>query len=449
MHGNVPDNFKKLFSSTARDHPNQILLQTSAIMGPADEPNSKIPAGWTYFGQYVDHDLTFDRQDGTNARTPIFDLDSLYGKGPGSAEHGSQFEGTNGSETFKIGNSGNPEGDLIRAADFKAVIPDPRNDENVIIASLQLLFQKLHNFLVVSEGLSFGDAKKAVLWHYQAVVFTDFLPRIVGDQIVQEILQNGRKIFTASQISDVFMPTEYSGACYRFGHSMVRSRYSFNDIFNDARSNPNLFFDFPGGRPVSGGHQITDIWTHQGPSVQAGGYQSLLRFFDPTILDPLRDADNFSGKIDTKLPDVLFNLEVPTGETNILALRNLQSGQRLQLPNGQQVVAALQNLGLAVTPLLPEEIIDTGAPTEISTNTPLWFYVLKEAEIQEKGETLGRTGGFIVAETIIGLLQSDPSSVVNKTSNWPFKIGDQNSDAVSMVDVIKYVNSKDDANIVI
>jgi hypothetical protein len=436
LHGNVPDNFKKLIDKKATIHKNEILLQIANIMGPSDDGNKKIPAGWTYFGQYVDHDLTFDKEDGVNTRTPIFDLDSLYGKGPNSSEHGNQFEGNSGKELFKIGNSENADADLIRNSSFVAQVPDPRNDENIIIASIQLLFQKFHNKLINEKGLNFNDAKKTVLWHYQSIVKNEFLPKIIGKERVKSIEVKGRKVFTANKIEDVFMPLEYSGACYRFGHSMVRERYSFNDFFNDTNSNDNLFFGFPQGRRPNGGHQITEIWSLQGNG------NSLLRFFDPSILNPILDADNFSGKIDSKLPSVLFNLEVSPGQNNVLAHRHLLSGQRLELPNGQQAVKALQDLGLNITKLTETEILGNNAPNEIAENTPLWYYILKEAEVQTKGETLGDVGGTIVGETIIGLLESDKTSLLNKTSEWPFKLGNVNNDIVSIIDILEFIEDE-------
>ncbi|MEH0157365.1 peroxidase family protein [Limibacter armeniacum] len=432
-HGQVPNDFKKLINLKAQEHPNEVFLAMASIMGPADEPNVETPSGWTYFGQFVDHDITFDKGEGINARTPIFDLDSLYGNGPGSQEHSNLYEGDEGKETFIVGNERNPEGDLQRDENFKAMIPDPRNDENIIVASLQLLFQRFHNKLINKEDLSFQDAKKTVLKDYQFVVLNEFLPLIIGKERVESIISNGRKLFIASDLSEVFMPLEFAGACYRFGHSMVRDRYSFNDTFNNSFSNPRLFFDFPGGRPVDGGHQITDIWTLQGNG------NTLMRFFDPTILRPLVDADNFAGKIDTKLPPVLFNLEVAPRENNILAHRNLISGQRFELPNGQQVATALIDLGIEVTRLSQEDILENEAPSAIANNTPLWYYILKEAEKQHSGKHLGDVGGTIVGETIIGLLQADPNSIMNDNSESPFNIP-TDEEKLSIKDIIKYVS---------
>jgi hypothetical protein len=151
-HGSVSNDFRKLVDKVAPHISDEELLQLSQLMGPADEANPSIPAGYTYFGQFVDHDITFTAQDGVNARTPIFDLDSLYGDGPNSDAHGHLYKTVqNANFIFKIGNPGTPDnpgnldGDLLRNKKFVAQIPDPRNDENIVIASIQLLFQKFHN----------------------------------------------------------------------------------------------------------------------------------------------------------------------------------------------------------------------------------------------------------------------------------------------------------------
>src|SRR5712691_2777689 len=77
----------------------------------------RLPAGYTYFGQFVDHDITFDpvssltRQNDPNAlvdfRTPKFDLDSLYGRGP--ADQPYLYEGDGLHRALGRSLSGNPE----------------------------------------------------------------------------------------------------------------------------------------------------------------------------------------------------------------------------------------------------------------------------------------------------------------------------------------------------
>jgi hypothetical protein len=439
QHGTVGGDFRKLVAETASVHSGKDMLTLAQLMGPADEANHEIPSGYTFFGQFVDQDITFSSQEGVNAHTPLFDLDSLYGDGPDSKRHGDQYETTpSGEAVFKIGNDANEFGDLFRDDNFMAKIPDPRNDENIIIASLHLLFQKFHNKLVNDYGLSFVEARQTVIWHYQSVVLNDFLPKIIGDELEIQILSHGRKIYLPKSRKDLFIPAEFSGACYRFWHSMVRQRYSFNHTFFHTDSNPNLFFGFPGGRPPGGGHQITRIWSLQ------GGNNTLHHFFDPGRLTPPNDADNYSGKIDTSLPQVLFNFEVEEGGNNVLAHRNLITGQKLELPNGQQTVEYLKSSGYRVDVLSSSEIKIPGIPMEMIGNTPLWYYTLREAEVREGGAKLGALGGIIVGETLIGLLQEDCNSFIhpdNSSVEWKFSIPGVQQKQVSMLNILDFVSA--------
>ena len=473
MHGKGTTEFIKLIDKVAPEHQGDVLLKLAASMGPADDPNPKVPAGWTYFGQFVDHDITKNTEEDKNSRTPFFDLDSVYGDGPDRpgkpSQHGAFFTGEIEMETFKIGHegnerhTGNKDGDLNRNSEFVAQIPEARNDENIIIASLQLLFQKFHNKLINEEGLSFAIAKRIVQWHYQSIVRNDYLPKIVGEDRIKKILDNGHKVYNPTTVAAALMPTEYAGACFRFGHSMVREEYNFNDVFSNTPSNPNLFWGFPDGKPIEAlqndpsidptevetdltrviaDHQITEIWSLQGNG------NTLLRFFDPNFVNTRRNpADNLSGKFDTKLASILFNIEVKKGQNNVLAHMNLLSGQRLNLPNGQQTVAALKSKGVVgITELTRGQILNTGAPEAIGNNTPLWYYVLKEAEVQKNGETLGDVGGTIVAETILALLKLDVTSFEHSSLPWEVNLSTSETKEITMVELINYVSKDPVAN---
>ena len=232
----------------------------------------RLPAGYTYFGQFVDHDITFDpvssltRQNDPDAltdfRTPRFDLDSLYGAGPASQPYLYEADGVR----LRLAPDGN---DLQRNGDGgRALIGDPRNDENIIVSQLQVVFIKFHNAVVRtlekdSPKLGCDDlfklAQQTVRWHYQWVVIHDFLPRIVGDaviaahgerevtnRVVDDILRreayasgdlpgaNGPAIVKPNLLffdwkEQPFMPVEFSVAAYRFGHSMARPSYLIRD----------------------------------------------------------------------------------------------------------------------------------------------------------------------------------------------------------------------------
>ena len=72
---------------------------------------------------------------------------------------------------------------------------------------------------------------------------------------------------------------------------------------------------------------------------------------------------------------------------------------------------------MGVEPLTPLNVGDL-EPFGLERSTPLWYYVLKEAELREDGARLGPVGGRIVAETLIGLLELDPESFLQMQPDW-------------------------------
>lgn len=229
-----------------------------------DGDNKKVPQGFTYLGQFVDHDITFDPtslqetlvdpQALRNFRTPMLDLDSLYGSGPvvhpflyarGVPNEEARFEIGVTKSTPGGGDATVPPSlphDLPRGPQRFAIIGDPRNDENLAVAQLHLAFLKFHNKVV--DGLTdgsipresplrksiFEEARDLVIWHYQWIVLYDFLGRILDRNVLQDILTNGRRFYLPKG-EDAFMPVEFSVAAYRLGHSMVRNSYDYNRVF--------------------------------------------------------------------------------------------------------------------------------------------------------------------------------------------------------------------------
>ncbi|HEX8401977.1 MAG TPA: heme peroxidase family protein [Allosphingosinicella sp.] len=395
--------------------------------GPPDAPagdNDAIPVGYTYFGQFVDHDITFDPASSLskqndpdrliNFRTSRYDLDSLYGEGPDD-EPFMYDQHPNRRGEFLIGKGRSPqEDDLPRNEQDTALTGDPRNDENIILAQLQLVFLKLHNSLLrrvkAEEGLTnreaFTRAQTLVRWHYQWVVLFDFLPRICGRDVVDELLKpagEGRPGFRIDlklyKFRDApFMPVEFSAAAYRFGHSQIRHRYDLNrvvsgvPIFLPPESRPGELADLRGFRRLPG------MWT-----------LDWRRFLE---IDG--GVPQMTRRIDTRLSRALSS--IPAGPDpargSRLAELNLLRGFRLGLPSGQAVARAMGEKPISNADLkLGNEIAGSEAP--------LWYYVLKEAELQgDGGRRLGRVGGRIVAETFLGLAKADPSCFLNVDPAW-------------------------------
>ena len=400
-----------------------------------DNPN--IAAGITYLGQFIDHDLTFDpasrlqRQNDPDAlhnfRTPRFDLDSVYGRGPDDEPFLYEPDGIK----FRIGENAAGQDDLPRTAPDgtprRALIGDPRNDENVIVSQLHLAFLKYHNRVVedlqakgLPEGRLFEEARRIVRWHYQWLVINSFLRTTVGFVPVDDILQMDHiKVGTQSGTRDIairkvdlkffhwdnrpFIPVEFSVAAYRFGHSLVRPEYELNDtappdipIF---APNPGPLGDLRGFRELPEEFQIE--WH---------------RFFKfPGTPEELQRA----RLIDTKLAIGLKKLpkSVVDKPPVSLAERNLKRGKALGLPSGQAVARRMglpDDLVLGGDSLgLPDDLKDT-----FGERTPLWYYILREAGELQAGQCLGPVGGRIVAEVFLGLLQGDPFSYLRVQPNW-------------------------------
>ena len=132
----------------------------------------------------------------------------------------------------------------------------------------------------------------------------------------------------------------------------------------------------------------------------------------PSSVSPGSKATSRPNKrIDTKLSTPLFDLPLGTifsGEPpTSLAERNLLRHLTWRLPSGQSIAAALGAPVLGATPLFRSSF---SIRPSFAESTPLWYYVLREADVLADGKHLGPAGGRIVAEVFLGLLRSDPDS---------------------------------------
>jgi hypothetical protein len=475
--------FGRLFDASATTFPEHALTELARNMvAEFDEPKdgtdpeeSGIPALYTYFGQFIDHDLTFDPQPNfkkikdekavVDFRTPAFDLDNVYGRGRDDQPF--MYDGDKFLRGVPI-LGGEPNGedarDLPRNSMGRALIGDPRNDENSIVSQLQGLFHRIHNRAVDESGAPsdakrFNDTQRVVRDHYQYVVMNDFLPKIVSDEVLRTLKKpNGNwdakklTLFKQNELDYPFMPVEFSVAAYRLGHSMVRPGYRLNDgtleaIFPVHR---NIGHNFPQG--LTGFRPLITDWAID-----------WARFIDIDERDYGPDPDKtkdpgprqihemfrrlqFAYRIDTSLVDPLGSLP-PSVAANpaSLALRNLQRGEQFRLPTGQEIaermgIKPLEDkdilIGKAVDkvpkdekPAFPITNIGGGA---FERACPLWAYILAEAahqkvqmDVPAKGSPgkvwtpqLGPVGGRIVAETFLALLNADKKSFLHDKTDW-------------------------------
>ena len=232
-----------------------VKLITEPALSAKNPNNTTLTAGFTFLGQFLDHDMTFDPTSNlerhsypehiSNFRTPSLSLDNLYGAGPGASPHLYDQSAAGQGIKFLLEATGTAgKFDVPRNSQGVALIGDPRNDENLIVSQLQVAFLKFHNACVdhvktkiklTKPDEIFAEAQRLVRWHYQWIIVHEFLRKTCGADVVADVLENGRKFYKWH--NEPYIPVEFSVAAYRFGHSQVRPSYRANFTGN------------PGGQP--------------------------------------------------------------------------------------------------------------------------------------------------------------------------------------------------------
>jgi len=426
--------FGRMFPELARARFGDTLVQEQAVMqaiaetmvkkdagADIDEPepvdeNAKIPAAYTYSGQFIDHDITFDpasdldRDNDPGAtedfRTARLDLDSVYGRGPADQpylynpnltikmgpDRTPKYLKDAGSKRFDVQRSQLDLSGEVKPADQdcpRAMIGDKRNDENNIVVQIHALWQRFHNRIMVDlakpnidkdnprDGITglgaFNTAQRMVRWHYQWVVMHDFVRRIVGDATFETVYNDGKpdlQFYRPESARYPFMPVEFSVAAYRFGHSMVRPSYSLSGAIPHQKTGKLArlpIFDMPfscdsvsslnGFRPLPGEWGID--WSFFLPGVNSKLPPDTKELPFSKFVRPQP-----SYRIDTLLVDPLANLPDQRNEKNVarrsLPVLNLLRGVALGLPSGQAVARRM-----GIEPLTDKQLwLDAGNLTD-------------------------------------------------------------------------------------
>lgn len=399
------------------------LTELANGMGRDAVENGPAEAGMTFLGQFVDHDVTLDATSALgsridparipNVRTPALDLDCVYGAGPEASPH---LYGGGAAEKFLVfGRNENPL-DLARTCAGKALIGDPRNDENIVVAQIQGLFIRLHNILMTyrqkggdtakdikscaMEGMEphvwhdhvvpsledFEHVRRFIRLHYQWVVWNEMLPSFVD----QGCLKAAAKGDLLDPMAPV-MPVEFTGAAYRFGHATTQFEYAMQRGADPKGLFATLGF---GPRPVEGNMHFDMMF-----SMRDAGDPQLARPVGTGLGLPLLNLPFVHNEIELKDIDITLDL----AQSRNLALRNMvRDRYTYELISGQK---AAEYFGISQRPDIPKALKDAGF-----TKTPLWFYSLQEAEEFGHGRLTG-VGGNLVAAVFANLLKRDTSSV--------------------------------------
>jgi Animal haem peroxidase len=383
-----------------------------------DDADSRVAAVWPFFGQFIAHDITADRSplghradpaQVRNFRVPKANLEGVYGAGP----MGSPYLYSKDDPAKLLLSS--TASDVPRNHEGIALIGDPRNDVHLFVSQMSVAFIKLHNRLVdrlrhddVAEPDVFEEARRAASWHYQHVILREYLPGLIGAQLTAELLDDGPQLYRAER--DPYIPFEFADAAYRYGHAQIRDRYQVNERFGPCP----VFPDLMGFGPVPPEHTVD--WALQ---IDVEGHAPAQR----------------AKRIDSRLPAPLIALPTqvsgsePGTDYASLANRDLQRGQAVGLASGEAIAHRL-----AVPALSVEQVglAERGWEGE----TPLWFYILKEAEALHDGDRLGPVGGRIVGEVLVGIIDADPESFRSVDPDWTPTLPARRAGAFGLADIL-------------
>lgn len=452
-------------NQTAAEEIAALLGGPGGIMHDAedDSGNSEIPAAYTFFAQFVDHDITLDAgselhgealdedalRELPNLRSASLDLDSVYGFGPDVSPH--LYDPNQRGRLLvssQVNGVENPN-DVPRRADGHALLGDPRNDENLFLSQLHLLFLRFHNRLLIEHD--FEEAQRQARYHYQHLVLRDFLRRICDEGVydfarplieANANLPQGQREYPffhealIDEVDRVQMPVEFAAAAYRFGHSMVRSQYPINadypaiEIFDER-------FGTLGFRQVP--PELTVDW------------RFLLDVEDHHPYANSKAIDHLLADELIRLPDPVVGRNAPQND-RALAFRNLLRGYVLGLPSGQQVEAALaaqdypgtdpendEYEDIRLGEILAGANLDAEILEQLEQHTPLFLYLMREAGVRGGGNRLGPVGSAILME-VFGAMLVSGDTFLRVDGGAPDPNIARNGD-LTLADIVRYVST--------
>lgn len=410
--------------------------------GGPESPN--LPAAFTFVGQFVDHDLTmnavnlFEVQTGNipDNASPLIDLDSVYGP-RSTLDTVTPKQLFHPDGRFRLKDHGSYH-DLERDAMGNAYISDKRNDENQMVLQVHLLVMRTHNTLIEG-GLNLKEAYKETLFNWQSVLLTDYLSQVLDQEVYDDQrvqidkpdFGNFRYKPYLDLTNDRYiarMPHEF-GIGFRFGHSQLRSKYQLQDA-------GRVFPLFDNALTSAGGPKVNTFADMRGSQVLPP---------DKVIDWPFFAGGAFkSNAIDSKVTPVVADLPESAIPDDIkyignLVHRNLIRSRQVGLCAGEDLAElyGYHRDHLPISVIEPDPAARHLYHQGNDFRTPLWYYLLKEAEHAETAteSRLGKVGSHLVGEVILGAIKWARESVLNEPG-WTSTI--TNSRDVKLLDLAEF-----------
>jgi hypothetical protein len=438
-----------------------------------DEELTGIEAGQTYMGQFIAHEIVGSPQNNQIRMhiSPGLNLKSLYGD-----EYAHAFFNANGHFILGYANGSNVYGsDLLRDDNGTAMIPEFRNDENIIISQFHLLWQKIHNAIIdhlreqsaVQIQDYFNFTKNVVVTLFHKLVKEDFLKQVIMSEIYDYYFRKGTDeassfIFANQPLQK--MPIEFSRAAFRFAHSMVREHYAFSND-EDGRANSEEIFKFRSSKLPQKFIIDWDFffqtdrfhYNYFNCAKNDGLYQEIenkLLIAIDTLIDG-KISDSFKSNelqirskrkkrsfqlakaIDTKIVKAMTTIPVfqtiaeenkkssKKPEIKKIDIRDvdLAIAYKSEMATGVEILNQIDD-SLEIEEILKRELIVSINKSILESfkdlkHIPLFLYVLKEAELtgvtRNPGQckNLGCVGSFVVIETLLESMALGRSTLVN------------------------------------